>query len=337
MKTYAILCFVLALAMFTSPVAVFDLNGFSMKNVKNSFSAFTEKRADNGETDAQEKTDTVAVLQAASGNVVEVGTLEYLVGCVACEMAPTAEEEALKAQAVAACTNVKRLQSKPDDTLSGADITDDTGKHQGYYDEKTRREKWGEKYDVYNEKLTKAVQAVLGQTLTYEGAYITAAYFSVCAGRTESAKNIWGGEVAYLQSVQSPGDKLSPTLTADAVFSTEEFRQAFANTADVTLGDDPATWIGKEIAYSENDTGVVTGISVGGKVMTGLQFRTLLGLRAPAFTVTYADGSFTIHTTGHGHFVGMSQYGADYMARQGASYQEILAHYYPGTTLQMPD
>ena len=98
------------------------------------------------------------------------------------------------------------------------------------------------------------------------------------------------------------------------------------------LGDDPSAWLA-DMQYSENETGVVTSITVGGKIMTGQQLRTLLSLRSPAFTVEYADGQFTFTCTGNGHGVGMSQYGADYMARQGATYEEILAHYYPGTTL----
>ncbi len=331
MKTYGILCFVLALAMFAAPVAVLDLGDFSFAAAREVLFGEENETAETEETAAGDS-ETVAVLQAASGNVVEMDTVEYLVGCVACEMSAEAEPEALKAQAVAAYTNVQRLKADPDSTLAGADISDDPARHQGYLDEAARHEKWGDKYDAYNEKITEAVNAVRGQTLTCDGAYITAAYCALCPGRTESAANIWGGEVPYLQSVTSPGDRLSPDYTETTALSADEFREKTAADAEIVLGDDPSVWLA-DTQYSENETGVVTSVTVGGKTMTGQKLRTLLSLRSPAFTVEYADGQFTFTCTGNGHLVGMSQYGADYMARQGSTYEEILAHYYPGTTL----
>ncbi len=328
MRAYGILCFVLAIAMFVSPVAVFDFSGFSTENIKESFQGLSA--AQEGRED--EKTDTVRVLQAASGNVTEVGTVEYLVGCLACEMPPSYADEALKAQAVAAYTNLVRLRENPDGKAGDADISDDTGKHQGYYDETARREKWGGKYDVYEEKFTNAVLAVSGQTLTYDNKPVTAAYFSLCAGRTESAETIWGGAIPYLQSVTSTGDRLSPVLKSECSLSAEEMRQKLSVEDGISLGDNPAEWIG-EVQYAESDSGAVAHITVGGKTITGQQFRTLTGLLSPAFSLEYRDGAFYFTVSGKGHFVGMSQYGADYMARQGADYKEILAHYYPQTTL----
>lgn len=330
MKTYGILCFVLALAMFVAPVAAFDFSNFSTENVKENLSLFSDSQKEKTKDDGNK--DTVRVLQAASGNVTEVGTTEYLVGCLACEMPPNYSEEALKAQAVAAYTNLVRLKENPDGKAENADITDDTGKHQGYYDDTVRREKWGEKYEIYQEKFTAAVQAVSGQMLTYDGKPITAAYFSLCAGRTESAQMIWGGDIPYLQSVTSTGDRLSPNLQSEVQLSSEEVRQKLSAEKEVVLGDDPAGWFG-EIQYAESESGAAARVTIGGKTLTGQQCRSLLGLSSPAFAVEYKDGTFHFTVQGNGHFVGMSQYGADYMARQGADYKEILAHYYPGTVL----
>lgn len=330
MKTYLLLCLVLAVAMFTSPVASLDLDGFSIEAARQALLEETVQTAGQEAADAE---NTVAVLQTAGGNVVEMNTAEYLVGCVAAEMSAQSEPEALKAQAVAAYTNVLRLQAGEDDpALLGADISDDPARHQGYLDETARREKWGDNFGVYEEKLRAAVEAVFGQALTYDGAYITAAYCALCPGRTESAAYIWGADVPYLQSVTSPGDRLSPDFTSSTVLSADAVREKLSAQSGVTLSDDPAAWI-SGLTFSENGTGVVVCVTVGGKTMTGQQLRTLLGLRSPAFTVAFADGQFTFSCTGSGHGVGMSQYGADYMARQGADYREILAHYYPGTTL----
>ena len=331
MKTYAALCLLLAVAMFAAPVAALDLHGFSVETARQALFGEAVQTAAAGEPAGAP--DSVAVLQAASGNVVEMDTADYLVGCVAAEMAAQSEPEALKAQAVAAYTNVRRLQAGEDDpALLGADISDDPARHQGYLDENARREKWGANFDVYEEKLRAAVEAVFGQALTYDGAYITAAYCALCPGRTESAETVWGADVPYLQSVTSPGDRLSPDFTSSTALTADEVREKLSAQSGITLPDDPAAWI-TGLTLSENGTGVVASVTVGGKAMTGQQFRTLLGLRSPAFTVSFADGRFTFTCTGNGHGVGMSQYGADYMARQGADYREILSHYYPGTTL----
>lgn len=334
MRIFGILCSLLAILLFTLPVLVFDFSGRLTDTVQAGFAAFSNDEAkDNTANTKTEKTETVTVLQAASGNIVETDTVEYLVGCLACELPPDTPTEALKAQAVAAYTNVMRLKENPDGKAGAADITDDTGKHQGYYDEQTRREKWGDKYDAYTEKFTAAVNAVYGQKLTYENKPITAAYFALCAGKTESAENIWGGDIPYLVSVPSTGDRLSPDLQTETVLSADEMRKALSADSQITLGDNPAEWI-TDLKVSDTESGVVISVCVGGKTVTGQTLRARLGLRSPAFTVGYTDGNFRFTVSGSGHFVGMSQYGADYMARQGADYKEILAHYYPNTVLE---
>lgn len=333
MRIFGILCAVLALLLFTLPVLVFDFSGSLFDTVKSGVAAFSENEQAAIQSKSGDSGDTVTVLQAASGKVVETDTVEYLVGCLACELPPDTPSEALKAQAVAAYTNVVRLKENPDGKAKGADISDDTGVHQGYYDEQTRREKWDGKYDVYAEKFTAAVKAVYGQKLTYEGKPITAAYFALCAGRTESAKNIWGNDVPYLVSVTSTGDRLSPDLQSEAVFTADELRTVLAKDAEIVFSENPAEWI-TDVKLSESESGVAASVCVGGKTMSGQALRTLLNLRSPAFTVSFQDGSFHFIVSGSGHFVGMSQYGADYMARQGADYKEILAHYYPDTVLQ---
>ena len=333
MRIFGILCATLALLLFTLPVFVFDVSGSLAETIKSGVAAFSGDGQTKTQNTSEPVTDTVTVLQAASGNVIETDTVEYLVGCLACELPPDTPTEALKAQAVAAYTNVVRLKENPDGKAGDADITDDTGLHQGYYDEQTRREKWGDKYNTYSEKFSAAVNAVYGQILTYEDKPITAAYFALCAGRTESAKNIWGGDVPYLVSVTSTGDRLSPDLQTETVLSAEEVRTALAADSEIVLGENPAEWI-TDLTVSDSESGVVTAVCVGGKTVTGQTLRTRFGLRSPAFTVGYTDGSFHFTVSGSGHFVGMSQYGADYMARQGADYKEILAHYYPGTVLE---
>ena len=115
--------------------------------------------------------------------------------------------------------------------------------------------------------------------------------------------------------------------------SIAEFRDAVKNDSEIVLPDDPAQWI-KINTLSENHTGVVKSVTVGNKEMDGVKARRLFSLRSPAFTVSFANGSFTFTANGYGHCVGMSQYGADYMAQNGNSYKEILRHYYKGVKIE---
>lgn len=329
MKTYGILCFVLAFAMFVSPIAALDLHKFSSENVKSAFSALKEGKKGTEETVTEPPRTDVSVLQTAGGNVVTVEEAEYVLGCVAGEMSPDCNEEALKAQAVAAYTNLKRLQREKKDA-DRPDITDDTGKHQAYWDEAKRREKWGDKFDSYTEKLQKAIESVLGEILTYNGKPITATFFSLSTGKTASAKSIWGGDIPYLQSVISAGDALAPDLVTEQSFSVDDLRNLLKKDKEIILPTDGTDFITE---IKTDDSGVVLFVTVGGKTMRGNAFRSLLGLKSPAFQLKVEEDAFVFTVSGNGHLVGMSQYGADCMARQGSSYKEILAHYYPGTTL----
>lgn len=330
MKTYGILCFVLAVSMLVCPLLSLDYSSFSFDNVKNAvINNKNEEEALSDDTATDESGKVVKIKSTAGGNIISATELDYLIGCVAAEMPATYHEEAIKAQAVAAYTNLKRMQKSPDASLGGADITDSPSTHQGYYDEETQKEKWGEKYEDYHRKIKAAVTEVFGKTVIYDNEPITAAYSAICPGRTESAKNIWGGDIPYLQSVVSTGDKLSPDYTAETAFTSEQFKEKVSADKEIALGDDPGTWIG-EIKYSENNTSVVLSVIIGGKALTGMQVRSLLGLRSPSFQVNFTNGSFIFKNAGYGHAVGMSQYGADYMARQGSTYIEILEHYYKG-------
>lgn len=328
MKKPVIFVLVLLLAMIVVPVAALDLSEFSTKNVKNTFSTPIFEK--NGEPNA-ENSDTVKVMAKADGNIMTASVTEYLVGCVASEMPATYHEEALKAQAVAAYTNLVRLRKNPDSSLGGADISDDPKKHQGYLNEEQQKEKWGDKYERYHEKILSAVSEVAGEAVTYNSEPIVAAYCAISTGKTENASDIWGGELPYLVSVVSSGDKLSPDYSSTVVLSTEQLRQALSGESDIQLGDDPSAWIGN---IERTEAGAVKNITIGSKTLTGANARKLFSLRSPAFSVEYSNGNFTFNVSGYGHLIGMSQYGADYMARNGSDYKTILTHYYTGTEIK---
>ena len=260
---------------------------------------------------------------------------EFLIRILAYEMPPTYHAEALKAQAIAAYTYYSRQrqlqQTKADPALTGADFATPDNTFPGNYTAAALQHRWGEQYTVHYRKISAAVDAVMGKTVTYNGQLIDACYFAISSGLTEAAVTLWGYDAPYLQPVASPGDKLSPQYESVVTFSPEELKARLsALSTELTFGEDPAAWLGSPAVSA---SGTVTSLPVGGHSITGVQARQALGLRSACFTATYSDKLFRFTVHGYGHGVGMSQYGADYLARQGYSCEEILKYYYTGVTV----
>ena len=175
-----------------------------------------------------------------------------------------------------------------------------------------------------------AANQTAGQILTYGDAPIEATYFSCSGGRTEDAVAVWGTEFSYLKSVESPGEEEAAHYRDEQRFSGE----TFSDKLGLSLTGDPAGWFGKT-TYTAG--GGVDTMQIGGATFRGTELRSRLGLRSTAFSIATEDGQIVITTKGFGHRVGMSQYGANAMASDGYSYQQILEHYYSGTTLDRWD
>ena len=268
----------------------------------------------------------------------EVATLtdrDFLIRTLAMEMPATYHEEALKAQAVAAYTYYHRRReaqrNNADPDLKGADfVTPNESFPQNYTEEKLR-ERWGDKYEEYYQKMADAVEAVWRQTITYDGKLIDACFHAMSNGQTETAEQVWGADVPYLQAAASPGDTEAGGYRSTAVFTADEVREILKDEKGVTLSDDPADWFGKPTL---SDSGTVATQKVGGKKLAGTRVRTLFGLRSASYTVAYEEDTFTFAVRGYGHGVGMSQNGANYLANEGYSYKEILTHYYAGVKVE---
>lgn len=318
MRKYLILCSVLMAAMIVLPLTTMEKR---QKNV-----AVAERQtviADSG---------VISVMKSESGKVEKTDIEEYTVGALAAEMSMNCHDEALKAQAVACYTYALYCKEKANkDELNGADISDDSKTHQGYLNKDARKEKWGEKFDEYEKKAEKLVDEVLGKKMTYDGKPILAAYHELCSGRTESAETVWGEEIAYLRSVTSDGDRLSPDYEKTIGLDKEKFRSAIQVIDGIELSDDCEKWLGKT---DKTDTGFVRSVEIGGTKVGGNDIKKALGLSSRNFAISCKNGKFTVKMIGNGHMVGMSQYGADYMARQGSDWQEILKHYYTGVKIE---
>ena len=271
------------------------------------------------------------VRDTSTGKILTVDDREFLLGTVATELSPDAPAEALKAQAVAAYTYYSRIRETKRAQNAASDFDATPASWNVYAPDEARRQRWGGSYETYEKALAGAVDAVSGQVLKYGGALIDATYFATSAGNTEDAADVWGSKCAYLVSVASPWDAYAGGFETSASFSEDDFRARVLKAApNAVFPGDAASWAGKA---DRSAAGTVKTIVLGGRTLTGSQVRSAFGLRSANFTLAHEGGKFTFTVKGYGHGVGMSQTGAEGMAKQGAGYREILAWYYPGTAL----
>lgn len=272
---------------------------------------------------------TFKILDTSSGEILTLTDEEFLIGAVAAEMPPSYETEALKAQCVAAytCYAKKRADERanPHEDLKGADFSADLSKKQIYLTPDRMKESCGDSYDEIYAEYKTVVDSVKGEALTYKGELITCTYFAISSGKTDSFEDIFGKALPYLTAVSSPYDVFAPNYKSEKTISAEDFRKAFENISnDVDFPEDKNKWISNiELTAS----GSVKSVKIGGVEFSGSRVREILDLRSACFEVKY-DKGFLFTVKGYGHNVGMSQYGANEMAKNGADYKEILHHYY---------
>lgn len=255
----------------------------------------------------------VTVKDVDSNEETNLDLEEYVVGVVAGEMPASFEIEALKAQAIAARSYaLSKIETSTESYDLVTDIT-----NQVYITTEDMQEKWGEDYDFYYDKIKNAVSATKNLVMEYEGDVISAYYFAMSNGATEDVSLVFGESRDYLKSVDSSWDESVKNFSVTTTFTKEEICSKLSiDCSNITIG-----------AIDRSSTNRVNTIVINDKEFKGTTLRTLLGLRSTDFTIDIAD-DIKITTKGYGHGVGMSQYGANEMAKNGASYEEILNHYY---------
>lgn len=273
---------------------------------------------------------TFKILDTSSGEVITLADEEFLIGAVAAEMPPSYEAEALKAQCVATytCYSKKRADEResPHAELKGADFSADLSQKMIYITPERLKEDCGDSYEEIYNRIKGIVDSVKGEVLTYKGEPITCTYYAISSGTTDSSEDVFGQKLPYLVPVSSPYDILAPDYQSKKTVTADEFKNAVAEILkDADFSESADKWIGKT---EKTASGTVKTITVGGQELSGSELRTALGLRSACFDTAYKDGKFTFTVRGYGHNVGMSQYGANEMAKQGAKYTEILHHYY---------
>ncbi len=275
-----------------------------------------------------EKAEQIKVFLADEKRTVDVDVNEYLKCVVAAEMPADFEKEALKAQAVAARTYLYKHIETGGEGHDGAPICTDSTHCQAYITKEKRMEAWGNAAGEKWDKVSCAVEDTTGEIMTYNGEIISAVFHSTSSGNTEAAVDVWGKEVPYLVSVESVGDTESPKYHSEIVVSEDEFK----NMVDENI--DGAEWskgLAENIRRSES--GGIISLDVGGVNIKGSELRNIFSLRSTNIEISQESGNIKMSVKGYGHGVGMSQYGANYLASQGTGYKEILKTYYKGVEI----
>ena len=253
----------------------------------------------------------------SNGSVINLNMTDYLIGVVSSEMPASFNLEALKAQSVLARTYALKAKQ------TGKKLTD-TVSTQSYIDIDQMKNKWGNSFNTYYNKIKNAVENTNGEYLSYNGNYIEALYHSTNNGKTESSLDVFGNYYPYLISVSSEYDKNASSYLRTINMPLD----TISNKLGLSLNNDSVISI-----LSYTDGGNIKEININGNNFSGKKVRELLGLRSADFDISISDNNANITTRGYGHGVGMSQYGANGMANAGYSYKDILSHYYPGTIL----
>jgi len=247
-------------------------------------------------------------------DIVTIPLEEYVIGVVAGEMPASFEMEALKAQSVAARTYVlKKIDKK-----KKYDI-DNTINNQVYLTETEMKKNWGKEYDKYFTKIKEAVDNTKGEYMTYNDEIITAFFFSSSNGKTENCEEVFQEKLPYLKSVESSWDINSPSYNGETKLTLNDFYNKlglkYNNILNINIKD-------------RTESGNIKNIIINEKEYKSTDIRKKLNLRSTDFNISVDNNIVIIKTRGFGHGVGMSQYGANGMAKEGYKYDQILKHYY---------
>ncbi len=238
---------------------------------------------------------------------------DYIIGVVSCEMPALYHEEALKAQAIAARTYAADMLSSNKKVV----LTDTSD--QCYISEEERKDKWGNNFEKYNEKLKSIVLSTKEMIMKKNNQLFKSFYFSTSNGYTEDSISVFNQ--GNLISVESPWDKDSKNYLVTTDYKKSELEKVLGKFGSIKI-------------ISRDQHNHVTKVKVDDKEYTGVSFRKKLKLRSTDFDIKVNNDIYAITTRGYGHGVGMSQNGANYLANNGYSYKEILEYYYKDITIE---
>lgn len=278
------------------------------------------------------KYNIVKLLHTNTGEIEELNLDQYLYGVVSSEMPANFEEEALKAQAVVARTyTIYKITNG--NKHENADICDDSQCCQAWISKEARFEKWNETERENNwSKIVSAVESTKGKIIMYEGKPINAFFHSNSGGKTEIASSVWGGkDEPYLQAVETSGESNYTQYSSELTISKEEFIEKikqYHSDFEIDFSSDNQIEL---LEYTEGQR--IKKIKIGNLELAGTEIRNIFGLKSAKFEILVEGENVKFNVLGYGHGVGMSQTGADSMAKEGKNYEEIIKHYYTGVEI----
>lgn len=321
MKDYIVVVAIFALILLFTPMLMAGKSN-NVNQPSKTYASCATVKIDKNTAESKDNGD-FTIHNISTGKEETVGAFNFVCGIVAAEMPVEYNSEALKAQAASAFTYCCYQREH------GVGIT--AGESVAYLSKEDAQKIWGNKFLSYWGKIESAVHAVEGKAIYYKGSLAESTFYDMSSGTTESCKDIWGSDVPYLIEVSSPGDKLQKNYETHTNLTKDRFQKIIKSSfKDAEFDKNPQNWL---IITKRSSAGSVLTAVLCGKPVTGLQIRSMLGLHSADFSVTYSNENFDFCVKGYGHGVGMSQCGAQYMAQQGKSYEEIIAWYYPGTSI----
>lgn len=276
--------------------------------------------------DWTETTDNIRVYDHRADKLITMSLEEYIVGVVSAEMPAYYEFEALKAQAVASRTyTLYSMAHGGCHTNPDADVCTNSKCCQAFSTHERMQKSWGDDYAKNYNRFAEAVMHTAGEVLTYKDKICDALYHACSGGQTEDSENVYANALPYLRGVDSPYE--DPMRQQDVEIGTDELVR-------LITAKYPESGVTEENAKTEIEivstfeSGRVKGLRLGKTEITGKQARSLFDLKSAMFTITWSENGIVFHTKGYGHGVGLSQNGANGMAKHGSTYEEILHHYY---------
>ena len=319
--SFVIICFAIPV-IFTSKFRTQETNAENQTN----------EEKNNKEEYNYGQYNKVKLLHINTGEIEELELDQYLYGVVSSEMPASFEEEALKAQAVVARTyTIYKITNG--NKHENADICDDSKCCQAWISKEARLEKWNETERENNwSKIVSAVDSTKGKIIIYEGKPINAFFHSNSGGKTEIASSVWGGrDEPYLQAVETSGESNYTQYSSELTISKEEFIEKikqYHNDFEIDFSSNNQIEI---LEYTEGQR--IKTIKIGNLELAGTEIRNIFGLKSARFEISVEDENIKFNVRGYGHGVGMSQTGADSMAKEGKNYEEIIKHYYTGVEI----
>ena len=267
--------------------------------------------------------DSFLIFLNETSEIKEISANDYIFSVIAANCPAEYHKEALKAEAVAAYTFALYKKQEASGKFDLNDID------QGYITEEALKEKWGDSYDETYKKFQEAVKEVKGQKILYNNSLAYTIRHDISSGKTEKAEGVLGKDYPYLTTVESVGDLLASDYLYEITVSVEEFKKTLQSLS-ISVGNDPSKYIEGVL---KSEVGSVINYKICGKELSGEELKNIFSLPSLCFDISFSENVFKITSKGKGNGVGLSRWGANYMAMQGSSYEEILSWYYPSCTM----